>query len=236
MSSCLRTTKTMSNLPLISWVNGPCMLSEQNQYEPPSGFGLGIGGPPVNFLFQNLIPFLYENGSLEIDFAALIPCVSGGYCTFQDTMMTTITDVSVPHFPTYFNFPLSSQVRMMGGTNLVTDVGTNFRQYISTLYSSKYDSPVTAISVHSPGIVTKVQILDIITLGTWLSIINPGLMGGSFLSGDSLNPPVGNYVSQIADGYGVTYVFTQPLTIAVAMEGQPMHYFTLKSQISSGKA
>ena len=108
--------------------------------------------------------------------------------------MTTITDVSVPHFPTYFNFPLSSQVRMMGGTNLVTDIGPNFRQYISTLYSSQYEGNVTSIKVYSPGIVTKVQILDITTLGTWLSIINPGFAGGSsYASGDSTEPPVGNY-------------------------------------------
>ena len=229
----------MSNLPLIAWVNGPCMIVSQNQYEPPAGFGTeisGEGAPPINLLFQNLIPFLYENGTLDIDFAAQIPCFPTGFCTFQDTMMTTITDVSVPHFPTYFNFPISSQVRMMGGTNLVTDIGPNFRQYISTLYSSQYEGNVTSIRVYSPGIVTKVQILDITTLGTWLSIINPAFAGGSsYASGDSIEPPVGNYVSQFGgEGYGITYVFKQPITIAVIVEGEPMHYFTLKSQISTG--
>jgi len=212
------------------------MLTEQNQYEPPQGVAFGDnGGAPFNFLFQNLIPFLYENGKLDIDFDAPISCLNGN-CTFPDTMMATVVDQSRPHFPTYFNYPLSSQVRLLGGTNLVTDIGNNFRQYVSTLYSSVYSSTVTSISVYSPGIVTKVQTLDITTLGTWLSIINPGIAEGStYASGDSINPPVGDYVSQSGIGYGITYVFTQPLTIAVAMDGQPMHYFTLKSQISSGK-
>ena len=240
MSSVLRTTKAMSNLPLISWVNGPCMITSLNEYEPPRGFGIVNGewsGPPINFLFQNLIPFLYDKNVLEIDFEAVIPCYPYGYCSFQETMMTTQANASIPHFPTYFNFPLSAQVRMMGGTNLITDIGANFRQYIMTIYASQFSDTVTSIKVYSEGIVTKVQVLDIINLGTWLSIINPTVGGGEVLSGDSITPPVGDYVSQIIPGsnYGITYVFLKPLTLAVTMANNGVHYFTLKSQISSGK-
>jgi len=240
MSSVLRTTKAISNLPLISWVNGPCMITSMNKYEPPQGFGTVNGvwnGPPINFLFQNLIPFLYNKNVLDIDFEAQVPCYPFGFCTFQETMMTTQVDQSVPHFPTYFNFPLSSQVRMMGGTNLVTDIGANFRQYIMTLYAAQYSDTVTSIKVYSEGIVTKVQILDVVTLGTWLSIINPAVGAGSYLSGDSTTPPVGDYVSQVIPGtnYGTTYVFLKPLTIAVTLANSGLRYFTLKSQISSGK-
>lgn len=215
------------------------MLSQVNQYEPPSGFGVdNNGGPPVNLLFQNLIPFTYSNGMLEIDFSAEISLFGGGI-TFPDTMMTTESGVSVPHFPTYFNFPMSAQVQLMGGTNLVTKIGPNFNQYIAAIYGKAYDGDtVTNTKVYSPGIVTKVGVLDITSLGTWLSIINPGAASSSeppyntYLSGNSETPPIGNYVSPF--GGNITYVFTQPLTIAVTMQNTGTHYFTLKSQISSG--
>lgn len=237
MTSIVRAAKSI-NTPLISWVNGPCMITSRNAYEPPQGFGLVNGennGPPVNFLFQNLIPFTYANNVLDIDIDMIVPCYPFGGCSFRDTMMTTIPDESVPHFPTYFNFPLSSQVRMMGGTNLVSDIGANFREYIVTLYESRYEDTVTSIKVYSNGIATKVQVLDVTTLGSWLSIINP-TVGGTYLSGDSTEPPVGEYISPFAgNNYGVTYVFTHPLTIAVTMVSNGVHYFTLKSQISTGK-
>jgi len=126
---------------------------------------------------------------------------------------------------------------MMGGTNLVTDIGANFRQYIITLYESQYGNTVTSIKVYSEGIVTKVQVLDVVTLGTWLSIINPGIGSGTYASGDSLVPPMGDYVSQVIPGsnYGTTYVFLKPLTIEVTLVNDGLRYFTLKSQISSGK-
>jgi len=125
---------------------------------------------------------------------------------------------------------------MMGGTNLVSDIGAGFRQYIVSIYESQYQDTVTSIKVYSNGIVTKVQVLDVTTLGTWLSIINPAVGSGSYLSGDSTEPPVGEYISPFAgNNYGVTYVFTHPLTIAVTMVSNGVHYFTLKSQISTGK-
>lgn len=235
MSSGLRSTANIPGQPLINWVNGPCMLIQQNRYEPPAGVGYesGDGGPPINLLFQSLIPFSYKDNVLEIEFETPVFSVVG-LTSFPETMMTTISGESTPHLPTYFNFPATSQVRLMGGQNLVTDIGPNFKEYIETVYGSIY-SPVTDIEVYSSGIVTKVQILDARSLGTWLGIINPILSGGpdplSF-SGDSSVPPSGSYVPNYPGAYQ-TYVFLSPLTIAVTTQSNGVRYFTLKSQISS---
>jgi len=212
------------------------MIVTASTEEPPAGIGFdgGGGAPPINLLFQNLIPFLYANQTLEIDFNAQIPCSEiGAYCTFPDTMMTT--DISnVPHFPTYFNFPLSSQVRRLGGSHLVQSIGENFKEYVRTIYESQYETVVTNIRVYIPGVVTKVQILDVFALGTWLGIVNPDLPLP--LSGDSSIPPNNNYITNIFPGTNTTYVFLQPLTIEVTMTGEGVRYFTLKSQISSTPA
>jgi hypothetical protein len=213
------------------------MLNVQNQYEPPASYTNGTL-PPLDFVPQSLIPFTYSNGMLDIDFTAEITLFGGG-TTFPDTMMSSISNQSVPHFPTYFNFPMSSQIQLMGGTNLVTKIGPNFNEYIAAIYGPTYEGDtVINTKVYSPGIVTKVRVLDITSIGSWLSIINPlassssGPPYNTYLSGNSETPPIGNYESPF--GGSITYVFTQPLTIAVTMQNTGTHYFTLKSQISSG--
>jgi len=93
---------------------------------------------------------------------------------------------------------------------------------------------IKTIKVYSSGIVTKVQVLDTRSLGTWLGIINP-ILGGpepEGFSGDSSVPPSGAYVPNYPGAYQ-TYVFLSPLTIAVTTQSDGIRYFTLKSQISS---
>jgi hypothetical protein len=142
-------------------------------------------------------------------------------------MMADINGVSVPHFPGYFNFPTSAQIRLLGGTHLVTSIGDNFKSYVEVLYT-KYFGSATNIKVVRPGIVTKVQILDVRSLGLWLGIIGP--IASSY-AGDSPNVPNSDYQLNEYPKFGVTYIFSEPLTISVDTEAGT-RYFTLKSQLS----
>lgn len=222
MSSSLRSTANTPRLPMVHFVNGPCMYLEQVDVEPP---GLG-GSPGFNVAACSLIPFVYSNQVLDINFDVTVP--GPGY-TFPDTMMTYSLGDSTPHFPGYFNYPASSQIRLLGGTHLVTKIGDNFKSYVEVIYTQYFGS-ATNIKVVRPGIVTKVQILNVRSLGTWLGIIDteaPEL----YYNGDSPSAPNSDYQLDVYPKFAVTYIFSEPLTISVDTNSGT-RYFTLKSQLS----
>jgi len=197
------------------------MYLTQVDVEPP---GLG-GSPGFNVTPCTLFPFVYSNQVLDINFDVVLP---SNY-TFPHTMMTYSSGDSTPHFPGYFNFPVSSQIRLLGGTHLVTNIGYNFKSYVEVIYT-KYFGSATNIKVVRPGIVTKVQILNVRSLGTWLGITDT--LGESLhYNGDSPSAPNSDYQLDAYPKFAVTYIFSEPLTISVDTNSGT-RYFTLKSQLS----
>lgn len=162
-----------------------------------------------------LFPFNYlKNGMLE-----LVPDES--FLQIQESNYL---------FPGYNNL---RPIRLLGGQNIVTDIGPLLVNYITVIYNNKYNASggVSSVSVYQPGVVTKVQTLDAGNLGYTFFPDNANPSDAQ--SGDSSRPPNPNYTMGTAENsWFTTYVFTSPLTLQITFNAPgDTRYFTFKSGI-----
>jgi len=159
----MRSISSTKNVPLNSYVSGPTYIN-------PS---IGNFGEVPSLLF----PFNYlKNGMLEL---------------ILDPYFIGIQEANYI-FPGYNNL---HPVRHLGGHNMVTSIGPELINYITVIYNNKYNSAggVSSVTVYQPGIVTKVQTLDVANLGT--SIFPGNVNPSDHQSGDSGYPPNATYTS-----------------------------------------
>jgi hypothetical protein len=201
MSSSQRSLSTSKNLPLNNYVTGPTYIYPPNQFE--------VGDPPS----VRLIPFDYlKNGELELK---------------PDSYFIDIQQEN-HYFPGYDNI---NPVRMLGGHNMVTSIGPNLTAYISDIYNNKFttEGGVNSVSVYSPGVVTKVQQLDLQVIGPAKNTLDTTPEAGR-QSGDSLVPPTANYITGDAtNNFNTTYIFESPLTLKISFNNGMTRYYTFKS-------
>jgi len=201
MSSVTRSITSTKNLPFNTYVSGPTYIN-------PS-FNTIATIPSLLFPFNYL-----KNGMLE-----LVP----------DDAFRSIQEGS-HFFPGYNNF---HPVRLLGGHNIVTSIGPELINYITIIYNNKYASAggVSSVTVYQPGVVTKVQTLDVLNIGSSLFPDNADPTDAQ--SGDSSRPPNATYtMGESSNNWYTTYVFESPLTLKISFNTPGnARYFTFKSSL-----
>lgn len=196
-----RSLANTSNLPFNVYVSGPTYI-----FPPDTTIPL----QPVR-----LIPFNYlKNGVLELN------------PDFYFTVMQNTNN----YFPGDNN---TTPVRLLGGHNMVTNIGPNLSAYITSIYNNKFNAAggVQSVSVYSPGVVTKVQILDYNALGALGVDVNTSTSDKQI--GDSSHPPETHYINgDNTNNYNTTYVFESPLTLIINFGNGSSRYYTFKTGIS----
>lgn len=196
-----RVLANTSNLPFNVYVSGPTYI-----YPPETTTPL----QPVR-----LIPFNYlKNGVLELN---------------PDFYFGVLQNAN-NYFPGDNN---TTPVRLLGGHNMVTNIGPNLTAYITGIYSNKYNMAggVESVSVYSPGVVTKVQILDYNALGALGTDVDTSTSDKQ--SGDSSRPPEAHYINgDNTNNYNTTYVFESPLTLVINFGNGSSRYYTFKTGIN----
>lgn len=155
-----------------------------------------VNGPYYNdsLIGYTLFPFTYENGVLDL---ALI-----------DNMAVFLNSPSPPLSTADSGQTNSSYLyKLLGGNGLVQSLGPNFLKYINGWQATNPQN--SSVLIYSQGVVTKVQ----------ASPKNFLLSGKVFRS--SATPPSGDgYIAgNDTNLYRTTWVFKQPLTIAVTSDG-----------------
>ena len=163
-----------------------------------------VGGPYYIDLAGDaqkcLFPFTFKNGQLEISTATGFDLESG-------------------------DKPLNGsggfQVSLLGGLDLVQSIGTNFKNYVYNCRwgaDSSWDvASLNSIKIHTPGVITKVQQLNVDALP-----INIDPNGDATVV--SAIPP-GEFVAGHAN-YGSAFVFERPLVLSLTTVGNGTQYIT----------
>lgn len=143
-----------------------------------------------------LFPFTYKNGVLDI---ALMDGV--------DTFLNGTPPLSPP-LSSFQNGNVDNNYlfKLLGGKGLVTSLGPNFLRYITGWRNLDQNS---SIAILKPGIMTKVQ-------ASPKQIANSG-----YAYTDSPHPPSSDQdiAGDSSNMYRTTWIFKQPLTIAVTENG-----------------
>ena len=151
--------------------------------------------------YTTLFPFTYSNGVLDIQYID----------SFQADM------VAMPN-----EDPLTDPdvaVQVMGGPELVRQLGANFVSYIRAWRATDAGTPVT---IYSNGIVLKVQ------------AIRSSFVGDESFEVSTAPPPSDNYtMGAAANAYRANWVFKSPLTITT-IEGGVKQYITFASRFDKG--
>lgn len=139
-----------------------------------------------------LIPFTYENGTLDIASYDNFNAYTG--VPLQDS------DINIYNLFVY---------KMLGGEGLVTKLGPNFVRYIKAWRSTGTIAPVMSVSLYSSGVMTKIQRSP-----------RSHLYSGSVYRADSA-PPSGDLYTEGSDvnNYRTSWVFKKPLTIQTIEDG-----------------
>jgi hypothetical protein len=139
-----------------------------------------------------LIPFVYENGILDIASYDNFNAYTG--VPLQDS------DINIYNLFVY---------KMLGGEGLVTQLGPNFVRYIKAWRSTTTVAPVTSVSLYSSGVMTKIQRAP-----------RSQLYSGAVFRTDN-NPPSSDLYTEGSDAnnYRTTWVFRKPLTIQTVEDG-----------------
>ena len=149
---------------------------------------------------KTLFPFTFKNGQLDIS-------TESGF------------DVESGTLPANGNGGL--QVNLLGGLNLVQSIGANFKTYVYNCQwgeDSSWDiTSLNSIKVYTPGVITKVQQLNIESLP-----LNIDPNGSTPVI--SATPP-GEFVAGYAN-YGSAFVFEKPLVLSVQTVGNGTQYIT----------
>lgn len=157
-----------------------------------------------------LFPFTYSNGVLDI---ALID-------NFEADMIDSSGNSPGESEPSY-------KVRLLGGTGVVTSVGTNFQNYIYSWRSRYYNASgfvvdldvntSSPIRVFRPATVTRVQMVGVTQTDAYEV---------------SSTPPSGsNYtIGSPANNYRSVWVFESPLTVIYKDSSNVDQYITLHSK------
>lgn len=157
-----------------------------------------VGGPCYLDSYGNkiLFPFTFNNGTLDIN-------------PINDFSLTS------GDIPVAIGTGDGGLVKLLGGNNLVQNLGPNFKTYIQ---NTKWDgtsaiSNIISIDVYQPGIVTRVQQLDYRLDSNLPQNINPALYTFSLSS----NAPSANLGFDYLTNSGVTYAFYKPLIVSVTV-------------------
>ena len=156
----------------------------------------------VEEIFNRLFPFELNNGVLDITYNGNI---------FKARMVDI--NAKPPLDET------STAIRILGGPRMVTDLGSNFKDYIRAWRRSTIaiDSPIT---LYQPSYVMRVQEADTNSVSASYD--------DSYLISTS-EPVSDNYISgDITNNYRVTYVFKTPLTFTIK-EGVTTKYITFRT-------
>jgi hypothetical protein len=150
-----------------------------------------------------LFPFSYSNGVLDISY-------SGN--RFKEEMVDTLNMVP--------KIEGDTSVRMMGGLQLVSSLGENFKAYIRAWRDGTIDAD-SPILIHIAPQVMRVQEVD-------YAFVNAD--GDSYLI--SSQPPSGDgyTVGNDANQYNTVYVFKTPLTFTIVESGV-VKYITFQSSM-----
>jgi len=173
-----------------------------------------LGGPfYINSITAQklLFPFIVTKGTLDI-----VP--TDGF---------NITQAPIAQ-PLGISTASGFMVKHMGGSNLVQELGTNFKKYIFNCNWSPdgNDDPdynvssISSIKVFLPGVVTKVQQLSTTNLSTYSNPSRSCVI--------SATAPVDGFIST-APNYGSTYVFEKPLVVQITTVGYGIQYITFFS-------
>jgi hypothetical protein len=181
MSSIVRQyVQTKSALTKFTLVDGPSYTSVITR---------DLSGEPL-ITRDILFPFTWSNGTLDInlidDFQEQMIDISGNSPTDECDFM----------------------VRQMGGPRVVRAIGNNFKNYIRAWRSSTININ-SAIDVHIPGVVVKVQMADVNHMGdsSVARVTTEAPTADNFTVGDTSNK------------YRTTYCFKQPLTLRLRESG-----------------
>lgn len=155
-----------------------------------------VGGPCYIDPSGNkiLFPFTFNNGVLDINPVIGFSLTNG-------------------ELPVAIGTGDGGLVKLLGGKNLVQNLGPNFKTYIQNTNWDGTDpiSNITSIDVHQPGIVTRVQQLDYRLESNLPQNINPA----DYTFSLSLTPPSANLGFDYLANFGVTYAFYKPLIVSV---------------------
>jgi hypothetical protein len=146
-----------------------------------------------------LFPFTWSNGTLDInlidDFQAQMIDSSGNAPSDECDFI----------------------VRQMGGPRIVNAIGENFKNYIRSWRAATININ-SAIDVHIPGVVVKVQMADV----NHMDDSSVALVTTSAPSADNFT------FGSSANKYRTTYCFKQPLTLRLRESGQTT-YITFRT-------
>jgi hypothetical protein len=168
-----------------------CLRTLQNK---PSEDYVRITGPYYidSVLGASIIPFLYENGTLDIAHIDNFNAYSG-YPLMN-------ADIGLYNTPFY---------KLVGGCGLVQKLGNNFLRYICDWRTKSTKEPVHDVKLHSNCIMTKIQRSPKTTLfsGSTVRINTSPPSSDLYLEGDdSVN-------------YRTVWIFKTPLTIRTVEDG-----------------
>ena len=139
-----------------------------------------------------LIPFIYDNGVLDISDIDNFNSYSG--VPLMDS------DVGVYNLPLY---------KLLGGNGLVRSLGANFVRYIRNWRSVFTTAPVTKVELYTNGIMTKVQ-----------RSLKSELYSGSVVRVNTAPPSGDLYIEGDDDvNYRTSWIFKKPLTITTVEDG-----------------
>jgi hypothetical protein len=153
-----------------------------------------VSGPYYSdsLIGSTLIPFIYDNGVLDI--------------------------ANIDNFNSYTGIPLMdsdlgiytlSLYKLLGGGGLVRTLGANFIRYIRNWRSTSTTAPVTKVELYTNAIMTKIQRSP-----------KSVLYSGSVVRINA-SPPSGDLYIEGDDNvnYRTTWIFKKPLTITTVEDG-----------------